>query len=424
MKPTKTKSLTNINAIKSQDKELYSLLTAEFKRQQDTLSLIPSENYTYPEVLDILSSVTMNKYAEGYPSRRYYNGNNYIDQIENLAIERAKKLFKANYANVQAYSGSPANLAVYFALLEPHDKVMGLDLSHGGHLTHGAKVNFSGKWFNQIPIKLELDGSIDYQKVESSVKKERPKMIIAGVTAYPRELDYKKLSEIAKKFNAFLIADLSHTNGLVIAGLHKNPLLEGADVITTTTHKLLRGPRGALILTNNEELSKKINKAIMPGLQGGPHNNQTSAIAFALKKALTDEYKQYVKEVLSNSQHLSQILMEKGFNLVSNGTDNHLMLIDLRNLQIMGREAANLLEDSGIVTNANTIPNDPSSPLNPSGIRIGTPALTTRGLKLQEIEIIADLITKVLKEKYSPDIIREELNKLLIDFPIYPDRQI
>jgi glycine hydroxymethyltransferase len=409
---------SNSKYLASIDPELNSLLVAEEKRQEEYLTLIPSENYTHPAVMEALGSVCTNKYSEGYPGRRYYNGNKYIDQIEDLARERTKQVFQAKFANVQPYSGSPANLAVYFALLNPGDTVMGIELSHGGHLTHGAKVSFSGKWFKQVPIVVDGNGRIDYDEVEQAARLHKPKMIIAGVTAYPREVDYARLAKVAKTVGAYLVADVSHTNGLVIAGIHSHPLKVGADVLTSTTHKLLRGPRGAVIVTDNPELATKIDKAIMPGLQGGPHNHQTAAIALAMQQALQPEYTAYAKKVAANAQVLAKYLMDKGFQLVSSGTDNHLMLIDLREIGLNGREAADLLESAGLVVNANTIPNDSNPPLRPSGIRIGTPAVTTRGMGEPEMVQIANVITAVLKQREPVEKWRQVTLQLCKEFPI------
>lgn len=400
------------------DAELAELLTAEAKRQSDYITLIPSENYTHPGVMEALSSVATNKYSEGYAGKRYYNGNEFIDKIELLAIERTKELFKGKFANVQPYSGSPANMAVYFALANPGDTIMGVELSHGGHLTHGAKVNFSGKWFKQVPILIDEQGIIDYEQVEADAIEHKPKFIIAGVTAYPRELDYAQLSAIAKKVGAYLVADISHTNGLVISGVHKHPFDNGADVITSTTHKLLRGPRGAVIVTNDAEIAKKIDKAIMPGLQGGPHNQQTAAIAVAMKLAMQPEYKAYAEQVAANAKVLAAELVGLGFKLVSGGTDNHLIVMDLRNVGIRGRDAADALEAAGIVTNANTIPNDPNSPFNPSGIRIGTPAATTRGFKEAEMKLIAGWLKDVLIDKRDAAEVKKEIFALTAQHPV------
>jgi len=407
------------NYLSKSDPELNNLLEQEATRQQEYISLIPSENYTHPSVREALASVSTNKYSEGYANRRYYHGNRYIDEIELLAIARTKKVFKGAFANVQPYSGSPANLAVYFAFLNPGDKVMGIEISHGGHLTHGARVSFSGKWFQQVPILLDASGAINYEKVEADALEHKPKLILAGVTAYPRELDYARLSKIAKQIDAVLVADISHTNGLVVGGIHKHPFDQGADIITSTTHKMLRGPRGAVIVTNNPEYAQKIDKAIMPGLQGGPHNQQTAAIAVAMKLVDTQEYRDYVQQVVKNAQALSTGLLSHGFDLVSGGTDNHLLVLDLRKFGILGKEAADLLEAGGIVTNANTIPNDPNPPLKPSGIRIGTPAVTTRGMKEAEMQMLVDWIKAIVIDRADPGQLRQQVLALTAKFPVW-----
>jgi len=407
------------NYLSKSDPELNNLLEQEATRQQEYISLIPSENYTHASVREALASVSTNKYSEGYANRRYYHGNRYIDEIELLAIARTKKVFKGAFANVQPYSGSPANLAVYFAFLNPGDKVMGIEISHGGHLTHGARVSFSGKWFQQVPILLDASGAINYEKVEADALEHKPKLILAGVTAYPRELDYARLSKIAKQIDAVLVADISHTNGLVVGGIHKHPFDQGADIITSTTHKMLRGPRGAVIVTNNPEYAQKIDKAIMPGLQGGPHNQQTAAIAVAMKLVDTQEYRDYVQQVVKNAQALSTGLLSHGFDLVSGGTDNHLLVLDLRKFGILGKEAADLLEAGGIVTNANTIPNDPNPPLKPSGIRIGTPAVTTRGMKEAEMQMLVDWIKAIVIDRADPGQLRQQVLALTAKFPVW-----
>jgi glycine hydroxymethyltransferase len=380
--------------------KILQLIKEEEKRQQETLMMIPSENYTYPEVRLAAGSVLMHKYSEGYPGKRYYQGNKFIDEIENIAINSAKKLFKVPHANVQSYSGSPANSAVYFALLNPGDKIMGMSLSSGGHLTHGhPKITFSGKYFNSIQFNVDKDGFIDYKEVAKIAKKEKPKLIMIGTTAYPRILNWKKFSEIAKSINAILVADISHIAGLVVAGVHPSPT-EFVDVITTTTHKTLRGPRGAIIMVTKKglkkdiDMAKKIDRAVFPGLQGGPHNNVTAGIAIALDKSSKKEFKNYGKLVVSNAKVLAQELINYGFNLVTGGTDNHLILIDLRNKNISGKVAADLLEKAGIIVNYNAIPNDPNPPTNPSGIRLGTPALTAIGMKETDMKLIAKKISE------------------------------
>jgi glycine hydroxymethyltransferase len=401
------------NMVEKIDPELDKLLKAEAKRQQEYITLIPSENYTHPAISEVLGSAATNKYSEGYPKKRYYNGNMYVDEIELLAIERTKKVFSGNFANVQPYSGSPANMAVYFALLEPGDKVMGLKLSHGGHLTHGAPVSFSGRWFEQVAID-----EIDYDLVHEQIKTEKPKLILAGITAYPLELRYDLLAKYAKEVGATLVADISHTNGLVVAGVHKHPFEQGADIITSTTHKLLRGPRGAVIVSQDKAIAKKIDKAIMPGLQGGPHNHKTAAIALAMKLADSKDYKSYVEQVAKNSQVFAKELIAHGFDIVAGRTENHLSVINLLKQGIPGKEAADMLEAAGLVVNANTIPNDPNPPLKPSGIRVGTPALTTRGMKETEVKQIAEWIQRVLIEKEDPKGIKQEVFDLTEKHPL------
>ncbi len=374
------------------------LIKAEEKRQNETLMMIPSENYTSKEVRRAVGSALMHKYSEGYPGRRYYQGNEVVDEIENLAIKRAKKLFRTPHANIQPYSGSPANAAVYMALLDPGDKLMGMSLSAGGHLTHGhPNITFSGKYFKSVQYGVEEDGWIDYGNVAKLARSEKPKLIVAGLTAYPRLLDWKKFAEIADSVGAYLVADISHIAGLIVGGVHPSPI-KYADVITTTTHKTLRGPRGAIIMVTEKglkkdpEMAKKIDRAVFPGLQGGPHDNTTAAIALCLNEAVKPEFKKYAKQAVENAKVLSDELKSYGFNLVTGGTDNHLILIDLRNKNIVGKDAAVNLEKAGIIVNCNSIPNDPNPPMNPSGIRLGTPALTTRGMKASEMKMIAGWI--------------------------------
>lgn len=411
MKSTTPKSTTT--DLFSVDPEIAALIEKETTRQRDTLMLIPSENYTSSAVREALSSVLTNKYAEGYPGKRYYQGNAFIDQIETLAIERAKKLFGVPHANVQPYSGSPANAAVFFALLQAGDTVMGLPLAAGGHLTHGhPKVTFSGKYFRSVGFPLTQEGLIDYEELISIAKKEQPKLIIAGTTAYPRILDWAKLKEAADAVGAWLVADISHISGLVVGGVHPSPV-PFAHVIMTTTHKTLRGPRGALLLITQEGINKdpdlgsKIDKAVFPGLQGGPHNNTTAAIAVALKEALDPSFAKYAKAVVANAKALSEALMDQNITITTGGTDNHLMLIDLRSDRLLGNMAAVALEIAGIVVNRNTIPFDPSSPFYPSGLRLGTPAVTTRGMGEKEMVELAGYIVEGLdiaaKYPVSPD---------------------
>ena len=370
------------------------LIQQETNRQANTIRLIASENYASQDILSALGSSLTNKYSEGYPHHRYYEGQEFIDQIEILAIENAKQLFQAQFANVQAYSGSPANLAVYLALLNPNDTILGLALSSGGHLTHGHKVSISGKWLHAISYGLTPEGHIDYAEIEKLAQEHKPKLIISGHSAYPRQVDFKKIGDIAKSIGAYHLADISHISGLVATGLHPHPFPH-ADIITTTTHKILRGPRGALILTNDAELAQKIDKAVFPGLQGGPHNNNIAGIAIALEDALKPEYTDYCKQVILNAKSLAKAMQNRGFDIVSGGTENHLILVDLRNKNIDGNTLSKALNTVNIETNKNTIPFDTASPFNPNGIRLGTPAVTTIGLKEQDMEIIAEFISQV-----------------------------
>jgi len=383
------------------DEEIEQLIAAETNRQRRGLEMIPSENHTSGEVLKALGSRLTDKYSEGYPGMRYYGGCEFVDKVENLARDRAKALFGVSHVNVQPYSGSPANMAVYFALADPGDTVMGMALYFGGHMTHGLKVNFSGKWFNSVQYNTGKDGYLDYEAMAELVREHKPKLIFVGATAYPRIFDWQKLREIADLANAFLVADISHIAGLVVAGAHPSPV-GIADVITTTTHKTLRGPRGALIMCNGkpsaplkkaertrENLPTLIDRAIIPGLQGGPHNHQTAAIAVALREAAQPAFKDYGHQIVKNAQALAGHLMNKGYDLVTGGTDNHLLLVDLTNKGIKGADAEQALGLAGITVNKNTVPFDPRPPFDPSGIRMGTPALTTRGLKEAEMEQVA-----------------------------------
>jgi glycine hydroxymethyltransferase len=385
--------------------EIQELIRAEEKRQKQTLMLIPSENYASAAVRKAVGSVLSNKYAEGYPGKRYYQGNGIVDQIENICIERAKNLFGVPHANVQPYSGSPANAAVLMALVPPGEKIMGMKLSAGGHLTHGhPRITFSGKYYQPVQYDVNLDGWIDYEEVERIAKAEMPKLIIAGTTAYPRALEWDKFAKIADEIGAFLLADISHISGLVVAGEHLTPV-PFADVVMTTTHKTLRGPRGAMLMVTQKGLDKdpemgaKIDKAVFPGMQGGPHENTIAGLAIALSEAATPEYKEYARQIVRNAKALGQGLMDQGLSLVTGGTDNHLMVVDLTTAEVSGKEVAVDLENAGIIVNANTIPHDINPPANPSGIRLGTPAVTTRGMKEEEMKVIAELIGKVVKKK-------------------------
>ena len=409
------------------DDEIQTLIDAEHLRQSSGLEMIPSENHASKDVMAALGSCLTDKYSEGYPGKRDYGGCEYVDQIENIARERAKKLFGVDHANVQAYSGSPANQAVFSALLEPGDTVMGLHLYYGGHLTHGLKINFSGTFYKSVQYHTGKDGFLDYEEMAAMAKKEQPKLLVVGATAYPRIFDWKKLREIADISGAFLLADISHISGLVVGGVHPSPV-GIADVITTTTHKTLRGPRGALILANGnpsqplkkvekrkENIPTLIDRAVFPGLQGGPHNHQTAAIAVALKEASTASFNTYASQIVTNAQTLAGALTSKGYQLVTGGTDNHLLLIDLTNKNIPGAVAETALSKAGITVNKNTVPFDQRSPFDPSGIRLGTPALTTRGMKEAQMVQVADWIDQAL-ESYSNESALEAIHAQVKEF--------
>lgn len=411
--------MDTIGFLSKSDAEVGEAMAKELARQKRNLELIASENIVSPEIMAAMGSVLTNKYAEGYPGKRYYGGCECVDIVEDIAIERAKKLFGAQYANVQAHSGAQANTAVYFALLEPGDTVLGMSLAHGGHLTHGSPVNMSGKYFNFVSYGLGDDETIDYDKVEELAKENKPKLIVAGTSAYPRIIDFKRLSEIAKSVGSYLMVDMAHIAGLVAAGCHPTPV-GYADVVTTTTHKTLRGPRGGLILTNDEELAKKINKAIFPGIQGGPLMHVIAGKAVCFGEALKPEFKLYQQQVVKNAQALAKGLVERGFNLVSGGTDNHLMLVDLRPFDITGKELEHRLDEVYITVNKNAIPNDPQKPFVTSGLRIGTPAVTTRGLKEEEMEKIAEYIYLAAKDfDNKADFIREGVTEICTKYPLY-----
>lgn len=387
------------NHIKEYDDEVGKALELELGRQRRNLELIASENIVSPAVMLAMGTVPTNKYAEGYPGKRYYGGCEDVDILENIAIERAKKLFGAEHANVQPHCGANANTAVYQALIKPGDTVMGLNLAHGGHLTHGSPVNMSGKYFNVVPYGVNDEGFIDYDEVLRIAKECKPKMIVAGASAYARAIDFKRFREIADEVGAVLMVDMAHIAGLVAAGLHESPI-PYAHVTTTTTHKTLRGPRGGMILSSNEVNEKyNFNKAVFPGIQGGPLMHVIAGKAVCLKEALTDEYKEYQKQVVKNAACLAQALTERGFKIVSGGTDNHLMLVDLQNLDLTGKEVEKLLDSVHITANKNTVPNDPKSPFVTSGIRLGTPAITTRGAKEDDMIVIADAIKAAVIDK-------------------------
>ena len=404
------------------DPKIRKALELEEIRQQNNVELIASENYVSKEILELQGSVFTNKYAEGYPGKRYYGGCTNVDTIENLAIEYATKLFGAKYANVQPHSGSSANMAVYRSLIEPGDKVMGLNLSHGGHLTHGHAINFSGLDYEFVSYNLDLETEmLDYEEIRRIAREERPQMIVAGASAYSRKIDFKKFSEIAHEVGAYLFVDMAHIAGLVAAGLHENPVFY-ADVVTSTTHKTLRGPRGGLILTNNEEIIKKINKTIFPGIQGGPLMHVIAGKAQCFYEALQPEFKTYQEQVIKNAKVLAETLEGEGFRVVSGGTDNHLMLVDVKSsCGITGADAEDTLDQIHITVNKNTIPNETESPLKTSGIRLGTPAMTTRGFREREFVRIGHIIAKALKNKDDKQVLdelKQEVLDLTSQFPI------
>ncbi|MDY6820612.1 MAG: serine hydroxymethyltransferase [Deferribacterota bacterium] len=414
-------TLNTLSDIQAIDEEVFDAIKGELERQEYTLELIASENFVSKAVLAAGGSVLTNKYAEGYPGKRYYGGCKYVDIVERLAIERAKELFKAEHVNVQPHSGSQANMAVYFSVLKPGDTIFGMDLSHGGHLTHGSSASFSGKLFNVISYGVNKDTEmIDYEELERLAEKHKPKMIVAGASAYPRIIDFKKFRDIADKVSAMLMVDMAHIAGLVAAGLHPSPV-EYADFVTTTTHKTLRGSRGGMILCK-EKYAKKINSTIFPGIQGGPLMHIIAGKAVALKEALSDKFKDYQKQIVLNSKALANGLIEAGYKLVTNGTDNHLMLIDLRNKDLTGKDAENALEKAAITANKNTVPFEDKSPFITSGLRLGTAALTTRGMKEKEMSVVASLINKVLKNIGNDNVydeVRGEIKELCKKFPIY-----
>ncbi|MCT7469286.1 serine hydroxymethyltransferase [Aliarcobacter cryaerophilus] len=412
--------ITNDN-LEVADKEVFEIVEAELKRQTNHLEMIASENFTSPAVMQAMGSVFTNKYAEGYPYKRYYGGCEQADKVEQLAIDRACKIFGCKYANVQPHSGSQANGAVYAALLKAGDKILGMDLSHGGHLTHGSKPSFSGQNYSAFYYGVELDGRINYDKVEEIAKTVMPKIIVCGASAYAREIDFKRFKEIADSVGAILFADIAHIAGLVAAGEHQSPFPH-AHVVTTTTHKTLRGPRGGMIMTNDEEIAKKINSAIFPGLQGGPLVHVIAAKAVAFKEILDPKWKDYAKQVKANAKVLGEVLVSRGYDIVSGGTDNHLVLVSFLNKPFSGKDADAALGDAGITVNKNTVPGETRSPFVTSGIRIGSPALTARGMKEKEFEYIANKICDVLdniEDKELHKKINKELEELASKFVIY-----
>lgn len=403
------------------DKEIFDLTNQELVRQCEGLEMIASENFTLPEVMEVMGSVLTNKYAEGYPGKRYYGGCEFVDEIENLAIERCKKLFNCSFANVQPNSGSQANQGVYAALLNPGDKILGMDLSHGGHLTHGAKVSSSGKMYESFFYGVELDGRINYEKVREIAHIVKPKLIVCGASAYARIIDFSKFREIADEVGAYLFADIAHIAGLVVAGEHPSPFPH-AHVVSSTTHKTLRGPRGGIIMTNDEELAKKINSAIFPGIQGGPLMHVIAAKAVGFKINLSEEWKIYAKQVRSNAQALAKVLMDRKYKLVSDGTDNHLVLMSFLEREFSGKDADLALGNAGITANKNTVPGETRSPFVTSGLRLGTPALTARGFKENEIQIVANYIADILDDIQNTHLqkeIKEKLKTLASNFIIY-----
>ena len=403
------------------DNEIFSLTNKELARQCDYLEMIASENFTYPEVMEAMGSVLTNKYAEGYPGKRYYGGCEFVDEIEQIAIDRCKKLFGCEFANVQPNSGSQANQGVYAAFLKPGDKILGMALSHGGHLTHGAKVSSSGKMYESFEYGVELDGRINYDKVLEIAQIVKPKMIVCGASAYTREIDFAKFRQIADSVGAFLFADVAHVAGLVVAGEHTNPFPH-CHVVSSTTHKTLRGPRGGIIMTNDEEFTKKINSAIFPGIQGGPLMHVIAAKAVGFKHNLSPEWKLYAKQVKANARVLGETLVKRGFDLVSGGTDNHLILMSFLNRDFSGKDASAALENAGITTNKNTVPGETRSPFVTSGIRVGSPALTARGMKEKEFEFIGNKIADVLSDISNSKLqaqVKEEVRDLAHRFIIY-----
>ena len=405
--------------VKQQDPKVQEMIELELGRQRNKLEMIASENFVSQAVMEAQGSVLTNKYAEGYPHKRYYGGCEYVDMVEELAIERAKQLFGAEHVNVQPHSGSQANFGVYFALLEPGDTIMGMNLSHGGHLTHGSPVNVSGKYFNIIPYGVDAEtGRIDYDEMHKIAQEHKPKMIIGGGSAYSRQIDFKTMADIAHEVGAIFMVDMAHFAGLVAAGLHPNPV-EYADIVTTTTHKTLRGPRGGMIMCK-EEYAKAIDKSIFPGIQGGPLMHVIAAKAVAFGEALQPEFKEYAKQVIVNAQTLAETLQQEGFTIVSGGTDTHVLLVDLRTVGLTGKVAEHVLDEVGITCNKNTIPFDPESPFVTSGIRLGTPALTTRGLHAEDMKEIASIISLVLKQPEDTAVLAEAKQRVATLCEKYP----
>ncbi len=412
--------MLNYKNLEKQDPEVMEIIRAEEMRQKEELEFIASENYVSKAVLEAMGTVLTNKYSEGYPGHRYYGGNQIIDDVENTAIKRAKEIFGAEHVNVQPLSGSPANAAVYFAFLKPGDKVMGLKLDHGGHLSHGHPVNFSGMLYDFVQYEVdEKTGKIDMEKVREMALKERPKMIVAGYSAYSREIEWKKFKEIADEVSAYTFADIAHTAGLIAAGQMENPV-PFFDVISTTTHKTLRGPRGAMIMCK-EKFAKQVDRAVFPGMQGGPHDHITAAKAVAFGEALQDNFKEHAKQVIENAKIMAAEFIEKGYSVVSGGTDNHLLVVDMTSKGISGKDAERILEEVGISVSRSTIPNDPNPPMNPSGVRFGTPAATSRGIGVKEIKNIVNLIDLAIlnrEDKAELNGIKKEIRQMCAKFPV------
>lgn len=416
--------MLNLNApLKKSDPELFKIIQAETSRQADHLEMIASENFVSLAVLQAMGSVLTNKYAEGYPGKRYYGGCEFVDQAESVAVERVKKLFGAAYANVQPHSGSQANMGVYFSVLSPGDRILSMNLAHGGHLTHGSPVNFSGKFYEIVPYGVKKEtGYIDYDEVETLAQEKKPKMIVCGASAYPRMIDFARFRKIADSVGAYLMADIAHPAGLVAAELHPSPIPH-CHFVTSTTHKTLRGPRGGLIMAQ-EEVSKKVSSMVFPGIQGGPLCHVIAAKAVAFGEALAPEFKTYAQQIIANTKKLAEGLISKGFNLISGGTDTHLVLVDLRNKNVTGKDAEAALEKAGITVNKNMVPFDDKSPFVTSGIRIGTPAITTRGMKEKEMALIADWIDRVISKPIDEAAIqktRKEIEELCKKFPLYSE---
>lgn len=416
--------MPSYESLRAQDPEVFAALEGEMRRQQDGVELIASENYISAAVMETMASVFNNKYSEGYPGRRYYGGQEFTDKVETLAIERAKMLFDAGHANVQPHAGAPANIAVYFALLEPGDTVMGMDLSHGGHLTHGHPVTYMTKIFRFVRYKMKdpETGAIDYDAMREAARRERPKILLAGFSSYPRELDYAAMKAIADEVGAITMADMAHIAGLIAGKVLRNPFADGFDIITTTTHKTLRGPRGGMILTRTPELGQKIDKAVFPGFQGGPIMQMIAAKAVAFGEALQPEFRAYAQQIVHNAAHGAAFLMHHGVKLVTNGTDNHLLLIDcIRSWNLSGGSVERILDQVNITANKNMIPDDSRKPMDPSGLRVGTPAITTRGMKEPEMEMLGTFLLRAIEHRENPEIlrdIREEVTAFCRRFPV------